>query len=445
VEFLGCIAWVLRRTPRKVLKLELRDRDGRWRQAIPGFDVDHALRDGRWLQQALLPWIPHIETIFGPGAEEAHRRLLEKLALRFRQPGCLEATERQARHCLLTSRPLERVLRAVQRHCPPRLPTSFLYSQLGIRADFWMNLQHRAPGLVLFAYLAERGKVLRRGEDIGALRAHCFKRGMTPAGWRFLCRFGAWAFEGMLKPDPGAEVSLETLIAWVQWQAADGLQQPLPAAYAETLLASGAMSWHPDQYAVVVVDPRLAGIAEAHAPGLNRNGPQGEGREPIDMDEWENVLEWWAEARPELDRNQWQAGWPAIRRLYQRWFTQAMNEPWDCPLGTATLDGWRVRPLVCGRDLVAEGERMRHCSASYLNKCLEGTSRFFTVEEPDSGKPVATFDLELRDKRWEVGQVRGKCNARPDPGMWLIATFTCNSYNRATAGSSEMLPKVSNS
>lgn len=430
VEFLGCIAWVVHRTQRNVLNLEVRDRDGHWQQAVAGFDVDHALGDGLWLQQVLLPWLPHIEALFGPGAEEAHRRLLEKLTLRFRQPGCVEATERQVRHCLLTSKPLERVLRTLQRHRRPRVPTSFLYSQLSIRADFWINLQHRSPGLVLFAYLAMsckvlRGKLVSAGGDIGALRSHCFDRGMTPAGWRFLCRFGAWAFEGMLDPDPTAEVSLENLIAWVQWQAEAGLQQPLPAAYAETVLASGAMSWHPDQYAVVVVDPRLARIAEAHAPG-----PQGEGREPIDIDEWEDVLEWWAETQPEPDRNQWQSGWPAIRRLHQRWFTQAMSEPWDCPLEPATLDGWRVRPLVCGRDLFAEAERMRHCAASYLHKCLEGSQRFFTVEEPNSGKPVATFNLELRDGRWEVGDVRGKCNARPEPGMWMLATVTRNSYNR---------------
>jgi len=425
VEFLGCIAWVANREQR-LLQLELRDRDGCWQTAVSGFDLDHPLADGRWLTQALLPWLPRIERDFGPAAEAVHTWLLRRLARHFGHPQILAATERQIRNCLQGAPALAQVLRRIRRYAPRRLPTSFLYIQLWRREDFWTGLERRAPHLVLFSYLAQRYGTLRPDDDVGVLRARCRELGLSPAGWRFLCRFGEWAYEGLLMDYEAAHgpPPFPNLVPYLQWLAAAGLKQPLPAIYAYSLEKAGAIGWPPEHaHPIVALDPRVARVLEAHAAG-----PEGQGRAPIPYGEWPTMLRWLMRVRPELDRNQWQAGWPALRRAADKWRQAKMGERWASAVAEFTIGEWRVRPLTCGRELAAEGRRMRHCVADLSESCQAGIYRVFTVEHADTGAPQVTIGLQLKNGAWQPGQARGPKNADPTAEMVAIANDLLTRY-----------------
>jgi hypothetical protein len=418
------------------LQLELRDQGGGWQLAMPGFNVLHALADGQWIEQALLPWLPQIERLFGPGAATAHEWLREKLAARYLHGRCLDATARQVRHCLLRSAALARVLRRILRHRPPRQPQSAAYTALWLHEAYWTGLERRAPQLVLFCYLALQRDFARPGDDLGALRARFRALGLSPAGWRFLCRCGEWAYDGLLPDDAAPEdrVPFEWLVALVEWQAAAGLRQPLHACFVDGLVAAGAFCRGGDGRVTVALDPRLARVAAAQVAG-----PRGAGHspghamrsEPIDLDEWIRVLRWLLRERPALDRNQWRAGWPALRRAHDRWLRRCLERGWNSRVGPFSADGWSVRPLTTAGALVAEGRRMRHCVASYVNACLAGQYRLFTVEHPETGEPAATIGLRRRDGEWQLGQVRGPNNAAAGPALEQLGLAVLGRYRGA--------------
>jgi hypothetical protein len=432
VEFLGCIAWVANRAQRR-LQLELRDQAGEWQAATSGFDLEHALANGQWLTQALLPWLPRIERDFGNAAGAVYAWLLRRLARQFDTPYGLAATERQVRSCLQLDPELARALQRIRRYAPPRMATSFLYTQLWRREDFWTGLERRMPTLVLFCYLTLRtgteapgGATLAADADLGALRAHCRRWGLGPAGWRFLCRFGSWSYEGLLlhhEPEDGAP-HVGHLAAWVQWQAAAGLRQPLPPGYTDSIDEAFAIGW-PDgaPHPLVGLDPRLGRILEAHAPG-----PAGQGRPPIPSGEFRMVLKWLVRAEPELDRNQWQAGWPALRRAARQWRLRTMEERWACKVEAFTAGVWRLRPLTNVRELAEEGKRMRHCVADFAEPCQAGAYRVFTVEHAASGAPQATVSLRHKNGAWEIAQVLGPRNAAAGPQMLEIAQDLLTRY-----------------
>lgn len=420
IEFLGCMAFVANRERRR-LQLELRDAQGEWQLSLLQFDLNLPLGEDGWAVQVLLPWLPQIEADFGAHAAEAFEWLRQKLLRHFGDG--LQATERQIRHCLLTEPALARVLRRINPHRPSGQLESSAYSQLWSRAALWAELDLKAPNLVLFYYLAVQLRQIQAGAQLGDLRAQCRQLGLSPAGWRFLCRFGEWAYEGLVLQDPGYPPAFADLVAYLQWQAAAGLRQPLPPIYAESLAEADAFHDQPDNYSAVAVDPRLARIAEAHAPG-----PHGAGREPIDLAEWQVVLDWLVRDQPELNANQWRAGWPALRRAHQCWLRRRLELRWRSRVGPFECEGWRVRPLTSGPQLVEESRRMRHCAEHFIPACHKGHYRMFTVEYPATGEPAATIGLIRGKRTWRMDQVKGAQNADVDEVIARVGAVVLGRY-----------------
>lgn len=422
IEFLGCMAFVANRERRR-LQLELRDAQGEWQLSLSQFDLDCPLGEDGWVVQVLLPWLPQIEAEFGAFAAEAFEWLQQRLLRHF--DDCLQATEWQIRHCLLTEPVLVRVLGRISRHHPSGQRESSVYSELWSRAALWAELDRKAPNLVLFYYLAVHHRQIHAGAQLGDLRARCRELRMSPAGWRFLCRFGEWAYEGLLLIDPDYPPAFEEIVAYVQWQAAAAIKQPLPAVYAETVANACAFGGNESDYMIITLDPHVARIAEAHAPG-----PHGGGRDPIDFGQWQAVLGWLAHDRPVVDANQWRAGWPALRRARQRWLQRRLDLRWESQVGPFECAGWRVRPLTSGLELVEESRRLQHCAERYIRACHQGRYRMFTVECPRTGAPAATIGLVRKEDAWRLDQVKGAQNADVDDTIARVGSVVLGRYQR---------------
>ena len=419
IEFLGCMAFVANRERRR-LQLELRDAQGEWQLSLLQFDLNLPLGEEGWAVQVLLPWLPQIEADFGAHAAEAFEWLRQKLLRHFGDG--LQATERQIRHCLLTEPALARVLRRINPHRPSGQRESSVYSELWSRTALWAELDRKAPNLVLFYYLAVHHGQIHAGAQLGDLRARCRELRMSPAGWRFLCRFGEWAYEGLLLSDPDGQSAFEKIVAYVQWQAAAAIKQPLPAVYAETVVDARAFGRDEADYMVIKLDPHVARIAEAHAPG------PGGGRQPIDFGQWQTILGWLAHERPALDANQWRAGWPALCRAHLGWLRRRFDLRWESRVGPFEGEGWRVRPLTSGLELLEEGHRLQHCAERYICACHQGRYRMFTVECPKSGAPAATIGLVRKEGAWRLDQVRGKANQNAGEAMDRLGAVVLGRY-----------------
>lgn len=75
---------------------------------------------------------------------------------------------------------------------------------------------------------------------------------------------------------------------------------------------------------------------------------------------------------------------------------------------------WRIRELLSGADLIAEGRAMKHCVASYARSCAHGHSSIWAMELHTMAGPEKRQTIELNSDRIIV-QCRGRQNRLPTP------------------------------
>lgn len=74
---------------------------------------------------------------------------------------------------------------------------------------------------------------------------------------------------------------------------------------------------------------------------------------------------------------------------------------------------WTIRELLDDRELTAEGRAMKHCVATYAQKCAKRQSSIWSlkVENSEGRKPVLTIEVDLATST--ICQVRGRSNRLP--------------------------------
>ena len=76
---------------------------------------------------------------------------------------------------------------------------------------------------------------------------------------------------------------------------------------------------------------------------------------------------------------------------------------------------WTITELLTDRDLVLEGQAMRHCVAAYADRCARGQASVWTlrVETGRGGRRALTVEVDPAGR--VVRQARGTANRRPRP------------------------------
>ena len=76
---------------------------------------------------------------------------------------------------------------------------------------------------------------------------------------------------------------------------------------------------------------------------------------------------------------------------------------------------WRIEEILSGRDLSYEGKAMKHCVASYINSCANGTRSIWSmkVDYLGSGATRNVLTIEVANNKRYIRQVRGRSNSRP--------------------------------
>jgi len=162
---------------------------------------------------------------------------------------------------------------------------------------------------------------------------------------------------------------------------------------------------------VPAIDPRILKVANEY---WNTLADPAE-RLFFARDEWTRVLGWMRDRQPAFDRNQWRAGWRAIRRKYQKW--QRLNpapRAWHSLLPAFEQGGLRVRPLTSTYDLAQEAYQMQHCVEDYAKSCLAGNYRLFSIAEIAGERPLATASLVKENTYWKIDQIKGRFNKDPE-------------------------------
>ena len=81
--------------------------------------------------------------------------------------------------------------------------------------------------------------------------------------------------------------------------------------------------------------------------------------------------------------------------------------------GSASLRRWTIRELLCGKELVSEGQAMHHCVASYIRSCARRATSIWSLQmhNHEGSQRILTVEVRLSSKT--ICQARGKRNAMP--------------------------------
>jgi hypothetical protein len=268
------------------------------------------------------------------------------------------------------------------------------------------------------------------GNEVGQLREVCLNMGLSPAGWRLLHRYGNKAFRAAVSPSVSADTSFANVMDYVEWQVQAGLISPLPEPLGERYLATTGLDLNSDR----VADPRIARAAKNHWNALRKPGLQEEFAEK----DWVEVLIWMRDHSPQFDDNQWRAGWPLIWRKYEEWkLLNTSKDQWCSEIEEFSSGAWHVVPLATSYEVAKEGIEMKHCVAGYAPLCRTGSYRLFSIRELKSGKRKATAGLILDGSKWQLEQVKAKCNDYPGDEIEQVAQELCARYNQVQVAKEE--------
>jgi len=169
-----------------------------------------------------------------------------------------------------------------------------------------------------------------------------------------------------------------------------------------------------------------------------------------------SVLDWFTDTRPVFDKNQINQGWAYLERLSLGWhqslelygsYEELISEctSWNCaisdqpeewlssvPLGNPYL----LVPLTTPQQLLEESTAMQHCVVTYIEDCVDGHSRIFSVRRYSNNQRVATVELSVSSGLWVLRQLKGMHNEElihqtkiaDDPLAIIIKTLV-NWYN----------------
>ncbi len=81
---------------------------------------------------------------------------------------------------------------------------------------------------------------------------------------------------------------------------------------------------------------------------------------------------------------------------------------------------WRVTQLLTSKELYNDGRRMKHCVASYGQRCVEKQSAIFSLTEDDGiNLPEKHVTIELSSNK-QLVQANGRMNKRPEGRAKLV-------------------------
>jgi len=140
--------------------------------------------------------------------------------------------------------------------------------------------------------------------------------------------------------------------------------------------------------------------------------------------EMQLVLDWFRNSNEDLEHSQLTAPWSFFMRKQVEWHirrpepginyvVQDVNQKWNCILPdtfeiTESGETFEVVSLTNGQQLVDEGIALDHCVATYIDICVYGRSKIFSIRQDE--KPLATMELVPSNNKWIVNQVRGYDN-----------------------------------
>ncbi len=184
-----------------------------------------------------------------------------------------------------------------------------------------------------------------------------------------------------------------------------------------------------------------------------------------DLPHFYSVLDWFVATKPVLDNNQIKQGWNCLEKLSEEWhlhqdsyglYEEYIDEypSWTCFVSDRPEEWlsaiqpnqiYKFIPLITPHQLLEESILMHHCVVTYLDDCISGNVRIFSVLASSNNERIATLELTNRTGLWKVAQLKGKHNQEliqriydsTDP-LAIILDVLVQWYNDVTGANNEI-------
>jgi hypothetical protein len=143
-----------------------------------------------------------------------------------------------------------------------------------------------------------------------------------------------------------------------------------------------------------------------------------------------SIADWFIATNPALDKNQIKQGWAYLEKSSAKWhqryrFYEDVEEfvlgypGWNCAVADRPEEWlshvqnghpYKLIPLTTAQELLEESRAMHHCVVGYVDDCVEGLARVFSVRDSISNQRIATAELSSRSGLWELKQLKGMRN-----------------------------------
>jgi len=151
---------------------------------------------------------------------------------------------------------------------------------------------------------------------------------------------------------------------------------------------------------------------------------------------FDSVLDWFIATKPDFDNNQIKRGWNYLEKFSGKWHrTEILNglsnrygfseekiieyPNWACFISDRQEEWlsvippdnvYKLIPLTTPHQLLEESKLMHHCVVTYIDDCIGGNVRVFSVRTCSDDERIATVELNNRTGLWKVAQLKGKHN-----------------------------------
>lgn len=142
------------------------------------------------------------------------------------------------------------------------------------------------------------------------------------------------------------------------------------------------------------------------------------------------VLDWFVATKPTFDKNQLKRGWMYLEKASDAWHehnqanysygvTISEYPNWECILSKRQENSpavipkdspFEIFPLTTPQQMLEETQAMHHCVVTYIESCIEGTTRIFSVRHAGNGQRFATAEFSRISGEWKLVQLKGKSN-----------------------------------
>lgn len=180
-----------------------------------------------------------------------------------------------------------------------------------------------------------------------------------------------------------------------------------------------------------------------------------------ELPKFDLVLDWFIATKPALDNNQVKRGWDCLEKSSEEWHrlggTYGLSEEqlyeypsWNCAVADRQEEWlsvippcnvYRLVPLITPDQLLEETKSMHHCVVTYLDDCVFGYAKIFSVRDSISDQLIATVELANHSGLWRVAQLKGNYNQElihrtyvADDPLAIILDVLVNWYNKVAGG-----------